>query len=100
MVVALICIALTPLWNWLYKALRGSAAPPCLEGTCVKLPAINEVGDKESREADAEFISSRMSQLTDKQMELMRSVEVNMEDVETKAGIGQGSFSIVYKVSL
>lgn len=96
--VAVVCIALTPLWNWLYKVLRRTQAPPCLEGTCVTLPALGDVG-LENKEADAEFISSHMAQLTEKQMELMRSVEVDMQEVETKAGIGQGSFSIVYKVS-
>jgi hypothetical protein len=96
--VAAVCIALTPLWNWLYKQLRGKPQPPCMDGACGSIPALGElVGDAEAAAEAKAFIAARMSELTDKQAELMRSVEVDMGEVVTKTGIGQGSFSIVYK---
>ncbi len=99
--VAALCIALTPLWNWLYKALLKppDLQPPCLDGGCAPIPSLSEVKDAASQEEDKAFIEARMAELTEKQAELLRSVEVNMEDVVMKknGGIGQGSFSVVYK---
>ena len=100
--VAAICIALTPLWNWLYKRFLKAQepSPPCLDGGSPPIPALSEVKDAASQEEDRAFIAARMAELTEKQMELLRSVEVDMRDVVMKkhgGGIGQGSFSVVYK---
>ncbi len=96
--VAAVCIALTPLWNWLFKRLRGKTQPPCLDGACGAIPSLGElVGDPDTVAEAKAFIGARMAELTEKQAELLRSVEVDMEEVVTKSGIGQGSFSIVYK---
>lgn len=96
-VVAVVCIALTPLWNFLFKKLRRPKPPPCQEG-CGPVAVSSLPDDKESQAQAMKFIEKRMGELSDKQVELMRSVEVDMQEVQTKSVIGSGSFSYVYKV--
>lgn len=65
--VAVVCIALTPLWNWLFKKVRRPRPPPCQDG-CGPQPVTALPDDKEMQALASRFIERRMGELSDKQV--------------------------------
>jgi len=88
-----------PLWDWMVKALHRKKPPPCVGAGTAK-PSVRALPDNtDTRDHNISMIEQELRKLTDRQMDVLRAVEVDVSNIQIKGLIGTGSFSQVYKVS-
>lgn len=94
-IVAIVALALfiQPLLTLVSKLFK--KPPPCIAHKPMVCNSLPETG----REEHMEVIETQLNKMTDRQMDILKSVEVDLQALQIRSMIGSGSFSLVYKVS-